>query len=409
MRDDANDSAIDLYRELVHKYPDEKAAYRQLSALLGAEHGDDSSIYYLERVADMDPLDKLVHNELAYAYNRQDEFEKSIQSINRYLELAPDEPNPYDSRADLYAYNGHYREAAESYRRALEIKPDYFASLRKLGDMYLLMLDRAGADSCYTALTTSNDRDVRAEGRTRLAAIPAYHGELADAMQLLDDGLAADRLEKAVVAPVFKLISQSIISLTRDDIDRAVEVGRSAQEMLAKFNPKDPDQLRCFLAFMEYSRDNHAAGDSLLGEARQRFIDAGTPEAREFLDGEATCLVARADYAGAIERWGRIVEVDPTEDPSENFFLAIAYLETGQIGEAVAILENLTSEYDEDAMVGPPLIALRHYQLARAYEQSGWTRKAIEKYQFFVDLWSDADEGLEQLEDARARLAALQS
>ena len=40
-----------------------------------------------------------------------------------------------------------------------------------------------------------------------------------------------------------------------------------------------------------------------------------------------------------------------------------------------------------------PVMALAHYQLARAYEESGWTRRAALKYQFVVDLWQNADPG----------------
>jgi hypothetical protein len=45
--------------------------------------------------------------------------------------------------------------------------------------------------------------------------------------------------------------------------------------------------------------------------------------------------------------------------------------------------------------------------LGIAYEQSGWTGKAIEQYEEFLDIWKDADPGIAEVEDARERLARL--
>ena len=50
-----------------------------------------------------------------------------------------------------------------------------------------------------------------------------------------------------------------------------------------------------------------------------------------------------------------------------------------------------------------------HYYLGMAYEQSRWHDRAAEQYQIFIEQWRDADEDLELLEDARARLARLNS
>jgi tetratricopeptide (TPR) repeat protein len=48
-----------------------------------------------------------------------------------------------------------------------------------------------------------------------------------------------------------------------------------------------------------------------------------------------------------------------------------------------------------------------HYQLAKLYEQKDQTKKAIEHYEKFLELWKNADADLPELIYAKARLAKL--
>jgi tetratricopeptide (TPR) repeat protein len=90
--------------------------------------------------------------------------------------------------------------------------------------------------------------------------------------------------------------------------------------------------------------------------------------------------------------------------------LARAYLEADQLGEAVTEYENILMGYYEPNL-GRSLfqIVKAHYYLGVAYENSGWVDKAIEQYETFLDIWKNADEGLESVEDAKERLARLKA
>jgi len=50
---------------------------------------------------------------------------------------------------------------------------------------------------------------------------------------------------------------------------------------------------------------------------------------------------------------------------------------------------------------------MAHYLLGTAYEESGWTSKAVEQYQQFLDILKDADPGIEVIDEAEERLARL--
>ena len=48
-----------------------------------------------------------------------------------------------------------------------------------------------------------------------------------------------------------------------------------------------------------------------------------------------------------------------------------------------------------------------HYELARTYDMMGRSDDARTEYTAFLDAWSEADDGLSELQDARMRLRAL--
>jgi tetratricopeptide (TPR) repeat protein len=48
-----------------------------------------------------------------------------------------------------------------------------------------------------------------------------------------------------------------------------------------------------------------------------------------------------------------------------------------------------------------------YYNLGKLYEQKGMKDKARRHYRRFLDLWKDADPGIAEVEDAKARLTAL--
>jgi len=397
-------------RKLTERYPEEKEAFLWLGIDYYELRQFDEAVRYLNRAIKIDPLFKLAYNMLAYTYDQMGDFEKSIWAINEYISIAPNEANPYDSRADLYAYNGKIDQAIESYSRALEIKPDFYASLAKLGHMYLFKKEHAKAESCYKELSSSSEKDTRSAGRTYLALIPLYRGKLEDALEILDDGIAADRMEQTEGGQnAYKHNLKAFIYEEKKSSNLVLREAEIGREIYERAYPEDPVNLRPFYIHLLAESGKTAEAEEA-ARALKKAIEEKDPTRMYFYWLALGFIeLAKENARTAVTHLEKADQEAISPAFQVRFSLARAYLEAGRLGEAVAELERALSRYDEIRAFFAIWAVKAHYLLALAYEKSGWEKTAIEQYEEFLDIWKDADPGIPEVEDARQRLAQLKS
>jgi tetratricopeptide (TPR) repeat protein len=391
-------------QKIVERYPQEKDAFYKLGFVFDHRYQRyEEAVHYYNKAIQIDPIYKEPYNQIAYIYSLIGDFEKAMWAINKYIEIAPDEANPYDSRGELYAWNGKLDQAIESYKRALEIKPDFDISWFKLGHVYLFKREYAKAESCYRQPSSSSEKETRSNARLHLAFIPLYQGKFDQALEVLDDGIAADRLEQAEGwANISKYFQKAHIHKERKDLQSALKEIEKGMEAWHKIEPDHVGYGReYYVQFLAENREFEKAEEVALALKN------------DIVEKDSTVMYWYWYAAGCIEMEKGNLEasVNSFEKVPKhfrirwaNYMLAQAYLETGRLGEAIAELENQLYNY---YLLAPICIVKSYYYLGLAYERSGWNREAIEKYEEFLEIWKDADPGIAEIEDARERLTRL--
>jgi tetratricopeptide (TPR) repeat protein len=398
--------AIAEAEKIVERYPKEKEAFYWLGEIYYGLRQFEETIHYYTQAIEIDPLYKPVYNDLSYAYHKIGDFEKSIWAINKYISLAPDEANPYDSRGELYAYNGKLDQAIESYKKALEIKPDFYWSLMSLGHMYVFKREYARAESCYKELCSSGQKNTRSRGRTYLAFIPLYQGKFEDALKVLDDGIAADRMEQTEGAQnAIKHFTRAEMYGEKGNLNLAGKEAEKAVEIWHRANPYDKVYWRHYYVWL-LVENNHLEKAEEVADALRKDIG----------EEDQTLMYSYWYSLGCIEL-GRgnlqasLINFEKAAKDASSFYmrftLAKAYLESDRLGEAVSELEKVLSKYDEGRIHFTIWAVKAYYLLGLAYEKSGWNKKAIEQYEEFLEIWKDADPGIPEVDDAKERLEKL--
>jgi eukaryotic-like serine/threonine-protein kinase len=393
-------------QKITERYPEEKEAFWMLGVCYYHTLGQPAnSVRYFNKAIEIDPLFKDIYNQLAYAYNDLGDFEKSIWAINKYISLAPDEPNPYDSRADLYAWNGKVDQAIESYKKANQIKSDF--SSGKLGDMYLFKREYVKAESCYKDLCSSIDKGTRSEGRVYLAYIPAYQGKLEDALRILDDGIAADRMDQAEGSSnASKHWEKAFIYEEKQNLDLALKETKVIIEINKRVYPNNPMNGRDLYAYL-LAKSGKLKEAEEINRALKKDIEAKNPTLMyHYWLALGTVELVQGNTKAAVTYLEKAEKEGPP-DFVVRFFLAQAYLQANRLDESVAEFEKVLSRYDSDRAWSAISAVRAYYLLGLAYEKSGWNKRAIEKYEEFLDIWKNADPGIKEVEEAKERVKKL--
>jgi serine/threonine protein kinase/predicted Zn-dependent protease len=397
-------------QKLTELYPEEKEAFLWSGHHYYKLRQFEEAARYYNKAIELDPLYKFAYNMLAYTYNEIGDFEKSIWAINKYISLAPDEANPYDTRGDLYAWNGKLEQAIESYKKALEIKPDFYASLVKLGNMYLFKKAFPQAESCYKVLSSSSEKDIRSEGRTYLALVPLYQGKFKEALRVLDDGIAADRMEQAEGDQSFiKYMEKALIYFESGSPDLALKEIDIMRRIYMKIAPNDPVKLRNIYAICLAIDGKTREAEEVLGSLRKDIEIKNKDRMVEYWMAAGVVELFKGNLKDAVAYLDKGVKEAPSPLFAARYFLSRAYLEAGRLGEAVTELEKTLSRYDEIRPTYPIWAVKAYYLLGLAYEKSGWNNKAISQYEEFLDIWKNADPGIPEVVDAKEKLKKLKA
>ncbi len=406
------EEAIRLAKTILDRDPVNLHAWEAIGLMYNNDlQNMQEAILHYQKVIEIDSLYAPVYNMLAYAYNTVNDFENAIRTINKYISLTPNDANPYDSRGEIYACNGKLDQAIESFEKAVEIKPDYFGSWETMGHMYLFKGDYDKARKCFETLLSSTNKITRLNGRVNLALIPMFQGKFKDALTVLDKGIAADDMEG--LNRWLKHYHKGLIFGEREDYKDALNELKIAMVSYAAYYP-------------DYWVPFHAPSILILAK-NGKYIEASEELAAWKLDieekerghkgfywlGAGNLEFGKGNFDKACEYFAKATGSIPTRIHAAyfeiHFMLARAFQEAGKLGEAVAEFESLLSNYSAGRAQSCIASVKLHYYLGVVYEESGWDSKATEQYETFLDIWKDADPGIESVEDAKMRLAGLQN
>jgi len=420
--------AIRILEQLLSRYPKEKSAYKNLADIYGFRQSG-QAIEALKKALAIDPNDPEAVNALGLRYRFLGDFQKARELFDKYAAVSSEKADPIDSLANLYFREGRTEEAKAKFREALSVRPDFIWATMALHYIAALGEDYDGAVGLLDPLITGM-RDQA--GGPFFAGLPkgflwAWRGSLEKASRefaVITE--IAERLGNEEMLAVVNEI-KAWFHYDRGDVGLSRSYFNGAEGHYSALSPRyyyyvtsgksRKAYIRFYGGLLDLKEGRLASARARLAEMKTVLSELKIDKDSDYdrLLGEILIAEGKAGEAVPIlEKSSPKVMISLSYGPTliaYNFpilhdTLARAYEQSGATDKAIAEYERLATfslRPKEPFLVHPRY----HYLLAKLYERKGEKAKAAERYKRFLDVWKDADPGLTEIADAKSRLASL--
>jgi len=412
--------------ELADKYPKWKRVHFELALYHQQKNEFDETIVYLNKALELDPNYGYALNQLAYVYSYKNEYDKALEYFRRYASISPGDANPFDSMGETYFRMGRLDEAIQKFQEALEVKPD-FGSEWKISYIYAVKQDYDEAmrwlDQFIDMASTGS---LKAQGHLWKGYYYYLQGKLQLSLEEVDraEELAREADNWRMVDVAFR--SKIWSCYDWEKIDRFSQYAQARYDYRTENEYDTPEENTLihtfYLGMLDVWRGQLESAKLKLDEIRSLLSQIPEDKRKENVATEYVLASSLYLTEGlAEEALAAHEKVPPRNLTFQNFysfiytnlpyridFQAQVLLLKGNMDEAIAEYEKVTT-IDPAAVAFRPLVhPFGHLRLAKLYEKKGLKEKAIEQYELALSYWQNADEGLAPVNDARESLARLQ-
>ncbi len=423
--DGNREAYLNILNTIINKYPKEKRVYYEL-AQVHRNYDVAKAVALFKKALELDPNYGVVLNDLAYTYVNLGEFDKAIEYFKRYAVASPGDANPLDSLAELYFEMGRFEESIAKYKEAVEIKPDFFNSLRNGAYVYTVLEDYTKATGFIQEfIAIAPSPAIKAEGYWIQGFLNYWLGNLE---QALSDYRVSMELEKVAKTGALQTRNPYMgmwIYMEKGEYD----LGRNAQQNMLDRLKDDTGKLPPYWA----ARSLYYLGLLDLKEGKIESAKSRLKEMHDYLPQiernkervvhritllNAETLLAEEKFEEAVDLcekellkhktgWNNNFNFNVPLYADNSDVLARAYQGTGNLDKAISEYERIMTIDPDDPDDRFPTPPRYHYRIALLYEQKGWSGKAIEHYEKFLEFWKDAGPSFQEVADAKERMARL--
>ena len=394
--------AIEGFRTMVERFPDDKEANFWLGTLTWQTGDALRGIEYVKKALELDPEYSFALINLAEMYRDLDDLPNAISVTERYAAQRPKEALPRLELATLCLRLEQYDKARERLGEAEQLSPHSVRVAAALADYFA---QRGFADSIRPVLapflTETNRITDRTEASALWAAALFLNGQFRESFAQYRETAALQRRygDSLGVAPYWIAIANRQLAIGAPD---------SAQAAFDEAYRVDPANQR--FSDLPYQiatqKQDFARAEAIRGKLMERYAKSGTQE-----HVERARLTLAIHEARARNNWTAMLSLvqqyrRQAGDPDDFSYLAgVAYLETGRADSARTELRRSLKRYDP--FHGQAFWLRSWYELGRAHERLGNRGDALEAYRTFLRYWGRADRPLPEVDFARERIKDL--
>ncbi len=394
------EAGIRVLRDMEKVYPNDKEMMYNIGDWSFHIGQYATAIEYLEKVLAMDPTHDRSLEHLIWTFREMGKYGEMLEYAQRF-EAATHSDESYEMLARAYALQGDFDTGLETFKRFLGLFPSRYSIRGLLVDLYAY---KGQFDKALNEIETLTEKHQPAEaqlfGQEKYARFLPYVGKYRESLaafdRVIDRYVQIDDMAKESYWRVVKALR---IGYGWYNTETAWEEA----ERTFTFRDKAGPHMRYngALTFLYV-----LTGDYRLAESTAPKV--GTWWWPEFIKA---LIHGKKRECEKAESLACNILKETTGDITIPLFYSLAecQFDSGRFDEAERSLIQLQKVFDAQYGFRAVFYPKSIYLLARIYEKQKDTKRAIDNYEKFLNMWENADEDLPDLIDAKKRLRALNS
>jgi serine/threonine protein kinase/predicted Zn-dependent protease len=401
------DDAFTKMEMLIRNHPDDKES-RYINGLMILVFTQDTvkAFAQMDTALQLDPRYLPVLTWYTNIHSNRSDYELAIDYALRARRYCPNSPLPYQLVAGLYYRQNKFDQAIEEYAALLDQFPNNTTALFGLSNSYISKRDFGTARNYLEQVKeiSADDPYTVSNCYNRLANLANWKGKFQTALDYRFKGLEQVKSigDSSLVANAYATISSVYDRLRMPDSTLyyshlMYEWGTVFQKIdypltMVTTDPANADEARpMFAKSLNEFKSRMPAGLWPLADAIEAIFNATITH----------------DTATIIENYLEVNKVNPGSNAANERAAGYLAVLSGKYQQGSDLLSKyISGEQMTSSGFTYPYI---HYLLGVAEEGLGDTGKAIEHFQEMLKFWGDPEIELEQIKDARQRLARLTS
>ena len=388
----------------------------------------EKSTEFFQKALKKDPEFALAHAGISKAYMmlRMRQFviitpvatmliEKASEHAHIALELAPNDPEVLFALGYYYFYGSNeLKKANEAYQKTVELNPKHAHAHDEIAD--LLHQEKGLIEEAFNEYEIALTYDpYLIPALWNVGDLYIKKGQFGKSLQHLDKALEIyPNVDNFYLLKAIAQYAQNDFLGCRSTLDQLTIVSHRISSFFYKYQVPVINSL-IFLKMGEI-------------DAAEKFAHTMT---RESLDNEAMVPYSyylngfieleKGNYEIALSHfnklftWKYVFNIAGTAEPMlrdiARFGRGEAYFHQGNFFDALNEFQSMRTTYSGESndFIYDQYWPRKHYKIGLCYEKMGNTHKALDHYEKFLKIWSEADEDIEDIVDAKRRITKLKA
>jgi tetratricopeptide (TPR) repeat protein/tRNA A-37 threonylcarbamoyl transferase component Bud32 len=358
------------------------------------------------------------YTNLALSYRAKGLYDKAAEVLENYLIDFSDNSQVRLSLAINYLCQGKYDLALSEANKAISLATTISSHLFSKGIVHLCQGDFANAEFNFQKSLNGDEIIAKLLGISGRGSSYLTQGRLKESANQYKKGieLLKERGDKDWEC-LFHLW-MGYICLKSENLSKALDEYNKAWDVASEEGSLFYQEESLFFKGLTYLKMKSLSDAQRMADELKESLESGLNDARMryYYHLMGMIELSKENYSKATGYFNDALTLIPFQchfwlfEHHALFMepLASAYYISGDIDSAEREYERIINLTTGRLDFGD-IYAKSFYMLGKIYEQKDFKGKAIENYEKFLDLWKDADPGIDEVEDARKRLAGLRA